>query len=257
MAKHFVPYIDYKNDDLINCFSIQPIFSERGKITKSNVFSIDRELVIKKDPMGRIRYHLDNDIKKIELSTIHYNAVKGRALADIYNNSRHFQLNKSAEDFANLPNDKLLDSIKTHCYYLFYFNKMTYGNCLITSNKTLYDKLKFRINGLQFKKALVSKELLDENLLIIGAKGAMSTDCGIILCPIIDKDHYMEWLDLNGLTDNIPVDSKHKFPLLKKWGEIYQHYNMYLNENVPSKWYVSKQDNCVDFYHIIHFKKDQ
>lgn len=205
--------------------------------------------------MGRIRYRLDNDIQKIELSSIHYNGIKSRVLEDIYNYSRHFKLGKSIEEFANLPNEKLLDSIKTHCYYLFYWNKMTSGNCLITSNKTLYDKLKFKINGITFKKALVSKNILDENLLIIGAKGSMSTDCGIILCPIIDKDHYMEWLDLNGLTDDIPIDPAHKFPLLKKWGEIYKHYNAYLNENVPLKWYVSRRDNCIDFYHVVHFKE--
>lgn len=254
-VKHFVPYIDYKSDPLIDCFSIQPLFSERGKITKSNIFSIWRQLVIHKNPLGTVRYRLDNDMRNIELSTIPYQSVKPRVLEDVYNNSRHFSLGMTVEEFANLPKEKFIDSIKTHFYYLFYYNKMMNGNTIITSNKMLYDKFKFKMTELQYRKALAPKGLLDENLLIIAVKGAMSADAGIILSPIIDRDHYMEYLDLNGLTDDIETDPKHKFPLLKKWGEIYKHYNAYLNEYIPMKWYISVQEDALDFYHIIHFAK--
>lgn len=249
-----LPEIDFIHDDFINCFGIQPIFTEGGDIIKSNVFHVYREYDFKKNAEGYFRFDNCKDLRNIKLSTIPYSLVKSRVLEDIINKGRVFSLGCTVDRFLEEPKEKYNDMIKMQLYYLWYVNKFINGNRLISSNKKLLDKLVLDAQ-VKFKRVLVPESVLADNVLLIACKGSTAMDNGIVLCPFIDRDLYMEWLDMKGLSDDIQTNPKDQYPLLKKWAEIYRHYSGYINENVPRNWYISKHKEYYNFYTTIVFDK--
>lgn len=250
-----LPEINFIHDDFLNCFGIQPIFTESGEIIKSNVFHVYREFkVTNKVPSGIFRFDNNKDIKNIKLSTIPYPLVKSRVLEDIVGDGRTLGVGCTVDRFLEQPKEKYNDMIKMQCYYLWYCNKFLNGNRLISSNKKLLDKLVLDAQ-VKFKRVLVPDSVLSDNVLIVASKGSTAMDNGIVLCPLIDRDLYMEWLDMKGLSDDIQTNPKDQYPLLKKWAEIYRHYSGYINENVPRNWYVSKHKEFFNFYTTIIFNK--
>lgn len=247
-----VPYINFKKDSLIDCFGIQPIFSEQGKILKSNVFSIEKEIDPRFEKVGTIRYKLYNDLKEIERNLTPYYMLHEKLL-NLITTSRRFYWPQSVDDFLKLPKEKIIENIKTNSFYMYYWNKMHYGNRFISSNEELLDHIRINRSVLHCHKALVSPDELKPNCLIVGCKGSSIADNGIILSPIIDKDEYMEWLDKNNLSEDIKIDPKDRYPLLRKWGKIYGYYEAYINENIPQMWYVLKTKKWHNFYMTLVF----
>ena len=91
------------------------------------------------------------------------------------------------------------DSLRyTLLYYselLKYKNRLNKGNFFITSDKEIYNNIKFAAKQLnKFWKYKAPSEWLEENIIIIGAKGSMNFDNPIIASPFIDKEEYEEFL---------------------------------------------------------------
>lgn len=253
-GKKIAPFISFKNDDVINCFGIQPIFSQNGEITRSDVFTIKRDVNLKSDKVTGFKYLMHNDLDEINSNLLPYSATRKKLLS-IVSNTRNFYWPETIDDFVNLPLAETMKQLKAAASSLYFFNKTHIANRFITSNKKLYEKIKFRRNILQYDKALTAENELPDNYLILCCKGLNIANNGIIVCPVIDRDHYLEWLDIKGISDDIEIDYKAKYPLMKKWAEIYRHYEMYLNENIPPRWYVSIDAKWHRHYMALIFKK--
>lgn len=242
------------DDPFLNCFGVQPIFTERGEIVKSNIFHVHRKKITKTEKYGNFVYNRVNDVNHMKLAAVNLSKLPERVMEDVYRNANDcFRLKCTVDKFLEQPKEKYKDMIKTQCYYLWYKNHFLIGNRFISSNEKLLRSIGFGRTEIRNERILVHPDLLADNVLIVACKGTMMGDQGIVLCPFIDKDEYLEWLDNKGLSDDIPIDRKHRYPLLRKWSKIYKHYEQYIRENPPQKWYVSKGDDCRYFYTILLF----
>lgn len=249
-----VPFITFNQDNLIDCFGIQPIFAREGTLEKSNVFSIERQMNPKIQKIGTIRYRLYNDEKEIKRNLIPYEQLRSRLL-NLITNTRRFYFPTTIDDFIKLPTKTMEDHLKTNAFYMYYWNQMHFGNRFISSNKDLLDSIKIARGELQYKKILVQPHELLDHCLIVACKGSTIADNGIILSPIINRDHYLEWLDNKGYSEDIPINHSERYPLLRKWGVIFGYYEEYINENVPKLWHISKSKKYNNFYTTLVFKE--
>ena len=243
------------NDPLLDCFGIQPIFTQDGEIVENNVFHVYRELITKRNKLGYFKFNKLEDYKKLQLGAFHYSLLWHRVIEEMLKCERVFGLGCTVDKFLEYPKEKCLDLIKLQAYYLWYINTFRIGNRFISSNEKLLKYISFKRTELHHEKILVSSELLKDNVLIVAAKGTMMSDQGLVLCPFIDKDEYLEYLDINGLSDDIPVDRTERYPLLKKWSKIYSHYESFIKEKTPKKWYISRSLDVGKFYSIIVFNE--
>ena len=147
----------------------------------------------------------------------------------------------------------------TLLYYselLKYKNRLNKGNFFITSDDKVFDNIKFAARQLnKYKKYKVSSKWLEENLIIIGAKGCMNFDNPIIASPFIDYKDYQQFLKERGIDDRYEtklVGSGSSWPIMAKMRKHYDNYQLYLNEKMPLKWHFEKFLYPEMFYITLH-----
>lgn len=248
------------SDHLVNCFGIQPTFYESEICNRISLFSLYRytkwagddaktnniyyDPIIYRDKNAQIFYEMAIPFKHLEKNIIKI----------LWENSSHIQLNATLDSLINDSN-KLHDTLLYYSELLKYWNRLNRGNFFITSNKTIFDNIKFSFKQLQkFDKYFISEKLLNPDKIIIGAKGITAFDNPVIASPFLDKNDYKQFLSENKLTDFYQLKVDKRFPIMEKMNHLYDNYQLYLNEKVPQKWHLEIFKNCKLYYIVLHLR---
>lgn len=133
---------------------------------------------------------------------------------------------------------------------------MNKGNFFITSENEIYNNIKFAAKQInKYNKYKVSPDVLEENLIIVGAKGCMNFDNPIMAVPFIDKYDFEFFLRNKGITvkEEIQLNkSGLMYPVVDYYRKQYEKYQLYLNEKMPLKWHFEKFLYPEMFYMVIH-----
>lgn len=254
--------LELPGDNLINCFGIQPSLVKSGIPNRISLFSLGRYTKWKDDATTNSVYYTPQLYTGWDAKRIYSKAVDNK-IAELYSlnlllqNSLHIKINKSLNDLEN-NKDSLRYTLLYYSELLKYKNRLNKGNFFITSNQQIFDNIKFAARQLNnFKKYKVSSNVLEENLIIIGAKGSVNFDNPIIAVPFIDYTDYYNFLDTKDISVSsnlILKGNKSSWPIMAKKRIEYDNYQLYLNEKMPLKWHFEKFLYPEMFYITIHLK---
>lgn len=136
-----------------------------------------------------------------------------------------------------------------------YKNRLTKGNFFISSDNTIFDNIKFAYKQLYpYYKYKISPEWLEENLLIIGCRGNTSFDNAIIASPFFEREDFNNFVNNVNISNKYEVNMAERFPFISKMNKIYDNYQLYINEKMPSKWHFETFKNPELYYITLHFK---
>lgn len=252
--------LELPNNSLINCFGIQPILINGEIPERISLFSLGRYTKWKDNATTNSVYYTPRlytglDAKRIYSNSISNNIAELYALNVLLQNSLHLKINKSVSHLED-NKDALRYTLLYYSELLKYKNRLNKGNFFITSNEKIFDNIKFAAKQLNhFKKYKVSTDILEENLIIIGAKGCINFDNPIIAAPFIDYNEYKSFLDSKNIDINnelILVNSKSSWPVMVKKRKEYDNYQLYLNEKMPQRWHFEKFLYPEMFYITLH-----
>ncbi len=247
-------------NSLVNCFGIQPTFIESEVPERISLFSLNRYTKWKDNATTNNVYYTsklykDWDAKRIYNNAINYNNLELYALNILLRSSLHIKINKSLKQLRE-NKDSLRYTLLYYSELLKYKNRLNKGNFFITSDKEIYNNIKFAAKQLnKFWKYKAPLEWLEENIIIIGAKGCMNFDNPIIASPFIDKKEYTSFLKTKNIDDNYQlalVNSGSSWPIMSKMRKHYDNYQLYLNEKMPDKWHFEKFLYPEMFYITLH-----
>ena len=255
--------LELPGDSLINCFGIQPTLYKGEVPERISLFSLGRYTKWKDNATTNSIYYTPKIYKGWEAKNVYDKAVESK-IVDLYSLNvlldcaLHIKIDKSLNDFRN---DKmsLRNSLLYYSELLKYKNRLNKGNFFITSDNTIFDNIKFAMKQLYpYKKYKVPSEWLEENIIIIGAKGTMNFDNPIIVSPFIEDYEYHQFLKNKGIFDNYKLTLKgsgSSWPVMAKMRKHYDNYQLYLNEKMPLKWHFEKFLYPEMFYIAIHLKE--
>ena len=254
--------LELPGDSLINCFGIEPTIFKGEVPERISLFSLGRYTKWKDDATTNSVYYTPKLYKGWDAKIIYNRAIESK-IAELYalnlllQNALHIKIDKSLSEFR----DNKMSLRKSLLYYselLKYKNRLNKGNFFITSDDMIYDNIKFAMKQLYpYKKYKVPKEWLEENIIIIGAKGTMNFDNPIIASPFIEEYDYQRFLKGKGIFDNYKLTLKGSgtsWPVMCKMRKHYDNYQLYLNEKMPQKWHFEKFLYPEMFYLAIHLK---
>ena len=254
--------LELPGDNLINCFGIQPSLVKSGIPNRISLFSLGRYTKWKDDATTNSVYYTPRlytgwDVKRIYSKAVDNKIAELYSLNLLLQNSLHIKINKSLNDLEN-NKDSLRYTLLYYSELLKYKNRLNKGNFFITSNQQIFDNIKFAARQLNnFKKYKVSSDILEENLIIIGAKGSVNFDNPIIAVPFIDYTDFYNFLDTKDISVSsnlILKGNKSSWPIMAKKRIEYDNYQLYLNEKMPLKWHFEKFLYPEMFYITIHLK---
>ena len=252
--------LELPGNSLINCFGIQPVLVSGEVPQRISLFSINRYTKWKDNATTNSIYYTPKLYTGWDARIVYDKAVTNK-IADLYglnviiNAALHIKINKSLNELKK--NSKELRS--TLLYYselLKYKNRMNKGNFFITSDDEIYNNIKFAARQLnRYNKYKVSSDILEENLIIIGAKGNMNFDNPIMAVPFIDETDFRNFLRNRGIKfkEEIQLNkSGLMYPVVDYYQKQYEKYQLYLNEKEPLKWHLEKFLYPEMFYLVIH-----
>lgn len=247
-------------NSLINCFGIQPTFFQREIPERISLFSLGRYTKWKDDATTNSVYYTPKLYKGIDAKVIFDKAIENE-IAELYSlnlllqSSLHLKINKSLS-YLQENKDALRYTLLYYSELLKYKNRLNKGNFFITSDNKIFENIKFAAKQLnRYNKYKVPSGWLEENLIIIGAKGCINFDNPIIASPFIKYEDYQQFLKEKNINDNYEtklVGSKSSWPIMAKMRKHYDNYQLYLNEKMPLKWHFEKFLYPEMFYITLH-----
>lgn len=236
---------------ILNCFGMQPVFVEDGKIQESFLGFIYRvgNVLCKTGKMHNLhKWRLEDENDVILKNAFHINNADQQIVKTLLN-ERTFTFKQNASlDELMLPknNKKLKEILLMHFKRIKYYTMMCMGNFIITSRRDLYNTKLFNCSEVHnFNIYLVSEELLPKNVLILGHSDK-SFRTPYVMCPLFDKKIFDNLCELNGINiDNFVIDSKKKYPLIEKHLNLYSLYQSYLDNVEVPYWYIETFENPV------------
>lgn len=249
-------------ESLINCFGIQPTFIKGGIPQRISLFSLGRYTKWRDNATTNSVYYTPKLYTGWDAKSVYNRAVESK-IAELYSlnvlmqTALHVKINKSLNELREDKED-LRHTLLYYSELLKYKNRLNKGNFFIMSDQTLYDNTKFAMKQLYpYKKYKVSEDWLEENIIIIGAKGTMNFDNPIIASPFIDYDDYQTFLKERNIDDRYElnmVGSGSSWPIMAKMRKHYDNYQLYLNEKMPAKWHFEKFLYPEMFYIAVHLQ---
>lgn len=247
-------------DNLLNCFGIQPTLTKGEICNRISLFSLYRYTKWAGDIGKTNNVYYDPIVYNDKFAQIHYNMAtpltntNAKVIKLLWTNATHLAVNISLDELQNDKN-KLRDLLLYYSELIKYWNRLNRGNFFIFSDETLYNNTSFAFKQLQkYSKYKVDDMLLPKNTIIIGAKGMTSFDNPIITSPFIDENDYKEFLRNNKLSDFYQLDMSKRFPMMEKMNHLYDNYQLYINEKMPQKWHFETFKNMKLYYIILHLK---
>lgn len=252
--------LELPGNSLINCFGIQPTLYKGEIPERISLFSLGRYTKWKDNATTNSVYYTPKLYKGTDAEIIYNKAIDNK-IADLYalnvllQTALHIKVNKSLTEFKE-NKMSLRNSLLYYSELLKYKNRLNKGNFFITSDDIVFDNIKFAMKQLYpYKKYKVPSSWLEENIIIIGAKGTMNFDNPIIASPFINEYDYQRFLKNKGILDNynlILKGSGTSWPIMSKMRKHYDNYQLYLNEKMPQKWHFEKFLYPEMFYIAIH-----
>lgn len=252
--------LELPGNNLINCFGIQPTIVKSEIPERISLFSLGRYTKWKDNATTNNVYYTPKLYKGLDAKIIYSKAIKNE-IAELYSlnvllqTSLHIKINKSL-NYLQENKDALRYTLLYYSELLKYKNRLNKGNFFITSDDKIFNNIKFAAKQLnKYNKYKVPSTWLEENLIIIGAKGCMNFDNPIIASPFIDYNDYQTFLAERGIKDNYEtklVGSGTSWPIMAKMRNHYDNYQLYLNEKMPLKWHFEKFLYPEMFYITLH-----
>lgn len=239
---------------ILNCFGIQPVFVENGKIHESFFATVYRAGT-SVYPTGKMqqfnKYRIgEKENEEILKNSFHINDAN-RTVVNLLLNERTFSFKQNAsldELMKDENHEKLKEIILMHLTRIKYYTMMCIGNFLITSRKDLYYKKLFCAGEIKnFTMYLVDESILPRNIIIMGHSDTNSFRTPYVACPLINKNHFDEICEMNdiNLQSFDKINPKSRYPLIEKYLNFYSLYQSYLdNVDVPY-WYIETFNNPV------------
>ena len=238
---------------ILNCFGMQPLFVNNGKIDESFLGTIYRQGTANNrtgvmQQFNKWRIGDENDF--ILKNSFHISNAD-REIVNLLLNNRTFTFkqNGSLDNLLQKENlHKLKEIILMHMKRIKYYTMMCMGNFIITSHKDLY--YSSLINLCEVKDVnhyYVDESILPKNVVIIGHSNYNSFRTPYVACPLFDKQKFDDLCEMNGinLNDFNEINPKKTYPLTNKWLNYYSLYQSYLdNVDVPY-WYIETFNNPV------------
>lgn len=252
--------INLPNNNIINCFGIQPILVESEMPDRISLFSINRYKKWKDDATTNNVYYMPVLYKGWDAKRIYDKAIRNE-IAELYGlnlllrKSLHIKINKSLSALRE-NKEELRKLLLYYSELLKYRNRLNAGNFFITSDKLIHNNIKFSAKQLRkFDKYLINPLYLEENIIIVGAKGTMNFDNQIMAVPFIDNYDYNRFLLNKGIVPSkeIKLEIPGKaYPIVDYYRKKYDNYELYLNEKVPLKWHFETFKHTNKFYISLH-----
>lgn len=247
-------------NNIINCFGIQPSFVDSEICNRISLFSLYRYTKWAGDDAKTNNVYYEPKLYKDKFAQICYNMatpitnLENKVIKMLWENATHVAINFSLNQLKEDKN-KLREVLLYYSELLRYWNRLNKGNFFISSDDTIFNNINFAFKQLQkFEKYKTSNFILPEDIIIIGAKGMTSFDNSIIVSPFIDKNDYKLFLNEHKLSDFYISDMKKRFPIMEKMNHLYDNYQLYINEKMPTKWYFEKFKNTKMYYIVLHLK---
>lgn len=254
--------LEVPGTNLINCFGIQPVLTKSEVPERISLFSLNRYTKWRDNATTNSVYYTPKIYKGWDAKRIYSRAVNKEiaelvALNMLLQNSLHVKVNES---YAELKKDKtkLRKLLLYYSELLKYKNRLNKGNFFITSDKDIFDNIKFAATQLnKFKKYFITENYLEPNLIIIGAKGCINFDNPIMAVPFIDKDDFDKFLVDKGRykSDLVLKNSKSSWPVMAHKRNEFDNYQLYINEKMPQKWHFETFLYPEMFYITLHLKE--
>lgn len=249
---------------LMNCLSIQPIFYENNKIEQSYLGFVYRTAA-HRNREGTMRFMIKSRIgeenNEILNNKFHISEAPKRIINFLANNCFLLKHNTSLDVL--MKNDDLLkETLKYYLKRIELYISVGCGNFIITSRKDLYHKKILTAADVQnLQMFLVDETVVPRDVIIIGHKN-LNTFCNpYVLCPLIDKKHFNEICDLNGININSfnNINPSEKYPLMEKHLNLYSLYQSYLDNVEVPYWYIEQFNNPTttkqkSYYTLIKFE---
>ena len=238
---------------ILNCFGMQPIFYNNGKIDESFLGFVYR-MGTKDYSIGRMKYlskyRIGDENNEILKNKFHIKDAEKEVVKFLLQQRTFtFKQNCSLNDMLKDENEeKLKEILLLHLYRIKYYTMMCKGNFIITSNKKLYHKSIIKISEvMNFTMYLVDETTLPSNVIILGHSPTNSFRSPYVACPLIDKEHFDSICDMNGirLSDYDIIDPKDRYPLIERGLNLYSLYQSYLDNIDVPYWYIESFHNPV------------
>lgn len=237
--------LELPNNSLVNCFGIQPSLVKGEIPERISLFSLSRYTKWKDNATTNNVFYTPKLYTGWEARRIYNNAISDKLL-DLYSlnlllqKSLHLKINKSLEELKKDKN-KLRNLLLYYSEVLKYKNRLNKGNFFITSDTEIYNNIKFAATQLnRFNKYIVPSDWLEENLIIVGAKGCVNFDNPIQVSPFINEYDFKKFLLENGKVQEPTLNLRNcgsSWPVMVKKREEYDNFQLYLKEKMPSKWH--------------------
>lgn len=247
------------NNDFLNCFGIQPSFYKSEICKRISLFSLYRykkwhEKAEESSVYYAPKLYTGFDAQQRYNKSVDYKIAGLCGLNLLLDKGLHVQRFESLEMLKKEPK-KLKEILLYYSELLKYKNRLNKGNFFITSTVEIFNNIKFAFKQLYpYQKYLVSRDILEDNILIIGCRGNTSFDNPIIASPFFEEDNYNLFLNSNNLIFNPRADTSEHFPLISKMNKVYDNYQLYINEKMPNKWHFEVFKNPEMYYICLHFK---
>ena len=271
-AKRAIPLIEFKHLQLTQCFGIQPIIVKPDGSVKCNLFNMYRKYLGRRYRNGEIirnftieqatpRYihHHKTEEEKQEIvkNAINYYQLPMACMRKILEIGRHIKYDITLDEFLAQGRDFVTNHFYIQALNCFIYNKLVNGNRFIASNPDLLDNVipKTTIVGI-IEKILVPESLLPKNCFIIAARGGMTFDNGILLCPLIYEKEFQKWMFEKGKSDDFSYMKFATYPVMREYRYKMDLWGEFINDWIPLEWHFEVfEKNARNFYRIIHLKE--
>lgn len=241
-----------KNNNILNCFGIQPVFVENGKIHESFLATVYRQgtATHKTGKVHQLHCYRQGDENDVVLRNCFHISQAEKEVVRLLLNDRTFTYKQNVSlDLMMRPenHDKLKELLLTQFERIKYYTMFHRGNFIITSRTDLYNKNLFIVTEVNnFQIYLVSDTILPKNVLILGHSNNNSFRTPYVACPLIDKQKFDTLCKINDIDLNsFQIDPKKRYPLIDKQLNLYSLYQSYLDNVEVPYWYIETFRNPV------------
>ena len=270
-VKRAVPLIEFKPVPLTQCFGIQPIIIKPDGEIRCNLFNIFRKFKGRKhikrrgirtftlkDAEPRFIYHYKTGEEKQEIvkNAINYYALPQACIKKMMEIGMHYEYDITLDEFIAQGPEFITNRIFIDALGCFVFNKLVSGNRVVSSCPEICNNILSTVGKVgKIESILVPESLLPRNYMIIAARGGMTFDNGILLCPLIYEKEFNKWaFEHDKEIDFSKADFK-RYPIMREYRCKMDLWGEYINDWIPLEWHFETfEKNAHAFYRIIKFK---
>lgn len=270
--KRAVPLIEFKHVPLTQCFGIQPILVKPDGSVKCNLFNLYRKYLGRRfrnheivrrftleqsDPRYVHHFKTEEEKQEIVKNALKYYELPYACMKKIFDTGRHFQYDVTLDEFLAQGSKFVTNRIFTEMINCYIYNKLVTGNRIVTSCQAILDNLECRVGKLGvIERILVPENILPKNYMVIAARGGMTFDNGILLCPLIYEKEFNKWAFEHDKNIDFSEMKFKDYPVMREYRYKMDLWGEFINDWIPLEWHFEVfEKNARNFYRIIKFKE--